>query len=186
MQFLCSIPRFFGQAALALGPSIHRLVLATLAALALSSSAQALDLKGLEIGKPVDCERMKAAGTVVGGQCESPETTAGWQTTLAGHPTLVMFNVEHGKLTRALSNDFDFDAVRSALVQRWGEPECAEAPMMNGHGAKFMRTLCTWTADGATLAIGQNVQRWGDRFLQFSRDRSAEAARAAASAASDI
>jgi hypothetical protein len=168
-----------------------RLAVAALA-LALSGPVMALDLKGIEIDKPLDCERIKAGGTVLGGPCSARADSGPtiWMTTLVGTKAGISIVVDpstHDVEFAGSTSRFEFADVRSALTAKFGEPKCAETPVTNGYGAKFVRTVCRWEDATTALMLATNMHKLGDTSLVLASRRAEEAkVQAHDKAASDI
>lgn len=149
-----------------------KLRLLALAGLLMASAtpAMALDLNGIEIGKPLDCKRMKTEGRFLVGNCESDDLLR-WDTTLLGERGQVSIKLDpesRGVKYAMVKSDFDFAGARKALTKKFGEPACTESQMTSGNGASFTRSLCRWEDGTAVVSLSQNVDRIGDRSLQLT------------------
>jgi hypothetical protein len=176
MQILRSIPR----------------LAALLVAAFICLPASALDIKGVAVGKPLDCERIRSEGGARGGPCVDDGVSATmmiWGTTLLGTRTDIMVRVDpssHAVLD-ALIKDINFDDMRTALTKKFGQPQCTDTAMTNGMGAHFAANQCVWEDASSVMVMSRNMHKLGDSQLTLlGRKAIEESARAREKASSDL
>lgn len=119
-----------------------------------SLSAKAdLEIKGLQVDKPINCEQVKSLEIRKGNffnACEnkSPEffTKISFLETTAD---MFVYQSELGMLKSLLLINFSFDKALSALQAKYGEGDVLKSTIQNRMGATFEQVIATWT-DGAT------------------------------------
>jgi hypothetical protein len=167
------------------------LLLASLAGV--GSPVYALDIKGLEVGKPADCRLLNAPG----GQAENsagelaacPAPRMYWRTTLLAEPVVILVDSDPGTLViqRLETHQVHFEELLPALAKKFGSPKCVDTNMTNSFGAHSVRTLCTWKDARGTLVLGRNVNELGDTQLTLVSHREVEeAAKARKKASADL
>jgi hypothetical protein len=121
-------------------------VLAAALALSASYAAGALDLKGIELGKPSTTEQLHAQ-LGLSTNCRQRANCEG-STMLEGMPVDTVVEFSHG-LVNEISVQFDpweFDYLLKAAKGKWGEPKSALLNVVEGnaYGAIRKNAMVSW------------------------------------------
>lgn len=157
------------------------------AALALVStcSVNALEIKGLKIGQPVDCASIKALETRSGtfsDACNNGRPS--WYTEteflngkamlrLTQSPDRVLLSVAVGE-----SVGFNFEEALDALTVKFGAPTLIDKSVIqNRMGASFDQIEATWVDGDETLVLRKHGASIGRPYLLYSGKKAAEEAK---------
>jgi hypothetical protein len=167
-------------------------LLAPLIAALICLPAAALDIKRVQIGKPLDCEYIRSLGGAEGGPCIDegrPSTTMIWGTTLLGtrRDLVVSLDPVSHLVTEATVGEIEFDDMLTALSKKFGQPQCTATAMTNGMGAHFTQNRCMWRDSASVLMLSRNLVKLGDsQLILLSRKAIEESARERKKAANDL
>jgi hypothetical protein len=145
-----------------------------LGALLASAPAWSLDLKGVEVGQPINAAQVKDAlgfhfNTGMESQGERCVASCGWgETSIAGASAQVAITIDHHVLAEisATFPSLDFDKISAAILTKYGKPvQLSHSHAQTVAGAQLNVIIETWRdaagdelvlsnfADGATGAL---------------------------------
>lgn len=124
-------------------------------------SAAALDIKGMEAGKQLDCKLVGDISNYDAWQsCKSDAQRFFVPTTFLGSNVSIFVLRDSALVVSALRLEgFDFDQAKAALSAKYGRPKSKDSLIQNAMGAKFPQTELSWESDRAVLT----VRRHGDK-----------------------
>jgi hypothetical protein len=157
-------------------------------------SAQTLEIKGVEVDKPIDCAYIRSLEQRPGTFAPSCENGFnGFATDVSfldgqarmytyqagGHVTaLLVTQVSNGKT-------LEFQSALDALQVKFGKPVVERTVIKNRAGAEFEQVLATWVSGDVRLELKKHGGRidspslWlsGRRLMEFERERREQAAK---------
>lgn len=125
-----------------------------LASLMVGAQASALDLKGLELGKPATAAQLKAFGV----SCPNRADCHGF-TQLEGLAVKASIYFDRAGRVDTIRIAFDsgyYDRLHAAAITKYGAPASSDVtPMQNGFGARVNAQSAVWNVDGGRVWIIQ-------------------------------
>jgi hypothetical protein len=134
-----------------------------LVALLATSQAMALDINGVELGKPATqaallslgldgCLKFREQHRIKGSGCDGLGSKSG---TVDGVPITANVSFDQDNRVNEIRTEFPawrFDEVLARSIAKWGNPECEQSSMQNGFGARVTQTQCLWRrSDGSMI-----------------------------------
>lgn len=160
-----------------------------LALLLAPSPAMALDIKGLEVDKPVNCAQINALEIRSGSFAPACENGLDrWYkevSFLGGKASMTLMQSPERILLRVLVLGFKFDEALDALTLKWGAPHIETSVIQNRAGASFEQVEAIWNDGSITLRLERHGSRIdnptlsliGAEAIKAMRKESAEKAR---------
>ncbi|MFK4705990.1 hypothetical protein ABIC83_002829 [Roseateles asaccharophilus] len=147
-----------------------------------SFSAAALDIKGLKVDKPVDCEAIKKLETRSGDFFEAcKKGNARWYIQadfLNGKALLRLMQSPDRMLTTVAVGDFggfSFDEALDALKVKFGPPTSFQSSWIsNRMGAQFQQMEATWVDGAERLVLTRHGAEIDKPSLVYTGARAAE------------
>lgn len=129
----------------------------------LASQATALDIKGLEVDKPVDCEQINALEIRSGKFAQSCENGMdSWYkeiSFLSGKASMQLSQSPERTLLSVLLSNFNFNEALDALTLKWGTPHIEKSIIQNRAGASFDQVEATWLDGKKRLILTKHGSR---------------------------
>jgi len=125
----------------------------------LATSSYALDIKGLEVDKPVDCDRISALDIRPGQfapACKNGLDMWFHEISFLGGKATMIPRQGNGILLSITVMNFSFDDALLALTEKFGPPVIEESIVSNAMGAKFEQIEATWTQGSTQLILSKH------------------------------
>ena len=128
-----------------------------------ATPARALDIKGLEVDKPVNCAQINALeirqGTLAPSCENGMERWFKEISFLSGKANMSLMQSPERVLLHVLVINFKFDEALDALTLKWGKPRIETSVIQNRAGASFDQVEATWTDGEITLRLRRHGNR---------------------------
>lgn len=134
------------------------------AALALGChGASALDIKGIEVDKPADCDHIAGiSGYDATASCRSSRPDFLVATTFLGtDQTLFVVRNEDHAVSAVYLQGFDFNQAEVAFTAKFGRPKVHDTVIQNALGATFSQRRLVWETATTVLKVARHGERIG-------------------------
>lgn len=135
-------------------------VLFAIATILASAPAMALDIKGIEVDKPVNCEQIKALETRTGTFARSCENGSDkWIVQisfLSGTANMWLQQSPERILLSVHLSKFNFEEALEALSMKWGQPEIRKSTVQNRMGATFEQVEAIWKDGSVKIQLSKH------------------------------
>lgn len=136
-------------------------------------TAQALDLKGIEVDKPADCAHIASiSGASAASSCESSKSDFLVTTSFLGaEQTMLIVRTQEREVSTVYLNGFDFDQAEVAFTAKFGKPKAVDTVIQNALGAKFSQRRLVWESATARLRVDRHGDRIGSATAMLDSKR---------------
>jgi hypothetical protein len=132
-------------------------------AITLTTSANALDIKGIKADAPIDCQAMNKAGTpLIQGTdfCNHASTLYMVDAPFLSGIAKMTVSTNADKVVESVHVfNFSYSEATAALTEKFGTPTIMTSVIQNGVGAKFDQEIREWAKGSVTMRL----QRHGSK-----------------------
>jgi hypothetical protein len=147
--------------------------------LSLSAAAQSgatkvsLEIKGVFVDKPTNCEQLNALEKRVGtfaASCESGYTKGFYKEVsfFEGVSGMTFYQNDDKVLVSINVQNFNYDKALTSLTAKFGPPKTVEEKIQNKMGAQFIKTNSIWMNNGQTLLLANHCAKLDSPCLSLS------------------
>jgi hypothetical protein len=144
-----------------------------------ASPVFAFDIKGLEVDKPVDCEKINAMEYRLYSRstaCQNGEEV--WMVRasfLSGEADMFMHQSRDRNLLMISVSNFDFKEALDALTLKWGPPKIEKSIIQNRAGASFEQIEAQWKSGKELLKLSKHGRRIDEANLRLTGEEAIKA-----------
>ena len=147
----------------------------TLILIAITASKLAkadLDIKGIEVDKPANCQYISSLevrqGTFVDSCSAKRKNWMSRISFLNGQSDIFFTQTSEGVIQSVLVSSFDFNFALTSLEAKFGKPEILNTAIQNRMGAKFDQVEAIWRDGEKTLSLSRHGVEIGKPVLILS------------------
>lgn len=140
-----------------------------------STNLYALDIKGLEVDKPVDCVFIKSLETRSGTfypACEEGKERWFVEVSFLSGKTQLMIKQSPDKILESIyTSGFDFNEGLNSLTVKFGEPKIRKSVIQNRMGATFDQIEAIWVEGKTVLSLLKHSSTIGKASLMLTGEK---------------
>lgn len=140
-------------------------------------SSFALDIKGLEVDKPVDCDQISALETRTGTffpACKQGKEMWHHEVSFLSSKARMIFRQAEGILLSVSVSNFQFEEALDALTTKFGQPHIERSTVGNAMGATFEQVVATWTGGATSIRLHKHGSKLNQPWIIMSGAKALE------------